>query len=153
MDGSGNRTRLPRAHGSLRQVLRRSHAEHQSKQASRSKFLRHAHAASHAHCMLSCLSLILKQQRRQAAATSRSASRATPRVAAPPMPLMPRGSATPSAPPLPTSPPTVPLAPTTSAPRAPVVEPPPPYSAADPSAILGGPKRGHRNNKKRRQDT
>ncbi|VDN34863.1 unnamed protein product [Cylicostephanus goldi] len=58
-----------------------------------------------------------------------------------------------SAPPLPTTPVPVPLIPTGSAPPPPaavlVVEPPPPYTAAaDPGSALGGPRRGHRRNKR-----
>ncbi|CAB3407228.1 unnamed protein product [Caenorhabditis bovis] len=53
-------------------------------------------------------------------------------------------------PPVATGPP-IPLIPAVSATNSPaviVMEPPPPYTAADPGSAMGGPKRGHRKNKR-----
>ncbi|VDM58368.1 unnamed protein product [Angiostrongylus costaricensis] len=75
---------------------------------------------------------------RSSAASAAMSSRATPRPSAPPLT------------PAPTIP--VPLIPSASVPPPAtvlVVEPPPPYTAAaDPGSALGGPRRGHRRNKR-----
>ncbi|KAK0425194.1 hypothetical protein QR680_009080 [Steinernema hermaphroditum] len=61
----------------------------------------------------------------------------------PPIPVVPPPVAVPLPPPTPTS-----------APNVIVVEPPPPYTAhADPASQLGGPKRGHRKNRRRPVDS
>ncbi|RCN50524.1 reprolysin family zinc metalloprotease [Ancylostoma caninum] len=79
-------------------------------------------------------------------APSRSSAQAPPSASRPVV----RASAPPLPPPAPVP---VPLIPAGSAPPPPaavlVVEPPPPYTAAaDPGSALGGPRRGHRRNKR-----
>ncbi|EPB70992.1 Disintegrin [Ancylostoma ceylanicum] len=82
----------------------------------------------------------------QGGAPSRSSAQAPPSASRPVV----RASAPPLPPPAPVP---VPLIPAGSAPPPPaavlVVEPPPPYTAAaDPGSALGGPRRGHRRNKR-----
>ncbi|CAD6190976.1 unnamed protein product [Caenorhabditis auriculariae] len=99
-----------------------------------------------------------RRQRHRAAASNGSASAsAAPRAvsnSAPPTarPVAPRPSAPPLIVPPPVmAPPPIPLVPAGSGPPPAaviVMEPPPPYTAADPGSALGGPRRGHRNNKR-----
>ncbi|CAI2318262.1 unnamed protein product [Caenorhabditis sp. 36 PRJEB53466] len=105
--------------------------------------------------------LIRQHRQRHRAAAGRDASSSRPPgppgIAAP-TPSRTTPSARPSAPPLVApqvpiqAPPVLPLAPppppSGSSPQVIVLEPPPPYTAADPGNAMGGPRRGHRKNKR-----
>nr|CDJ95916.1 Peptidase M12B and Blood coagulation inhibitor domain containing protein [Haemonchus contortus] len=93
-----------------------------------------------------------RRHRSRAALPGATSSSAAPRSSAPSAQQPSSSSRTrASAPPLPQAPP-APVIPTGSAPPVStvlVVEPPPPYTAAaDPGSALGGPRRGHRRNKR-----
>ncbi|PIO73738.1 Disintegrin [Teladorsagia circumcincta] len=94
-----------------------------------------------------------RRQRSRAPLPGATPSSGAPRSSAPAQQSAPSGRPRASAPPLPQGPPVaVPVIPSGSAPPVStvlVVEPPPPYTAAaDPGSALGGPRRGHRRNKR-----
>ncbi|KJH49558.1 Disintegrin [Dictyocaulus viviparus] len=94
-----------------------------------------------------------RRQRSRAPAVATGAGGGTSRSNATPAVMASRAACRPSAPPLPPVPPIpAPLIPSGSAVPSSavlVVEPPPPYTAAaDPGSALGGPRRGHRRNKR-----
>ncbi|KAK6026548.1 Disintegrin, partial [Ostertagia ostertagi] len=94
-----------------------------------------------------------RRQRSRAPLPGATPNSGAPRPSAPAQQSAPSGRPRASAPPLPQGPPVaVPVIPSGSAPPVStvlVVEPPPPYTAAaDPGSALGGPRRGHRRNKR-----
>uniref|UniRef100_A0A1I7X9E3 ADAM10 endopeptidase n=1 Tax=Heterorhabditis bacteriophora TaxID=37862 RepID=A0A1I7X9E3_HETBA len=103
--------------------------------------------------IVSCVeSTFIRQRRARSRAVvggGASAPVAQSRSTTVPLPAPIRPAVRPSAPPLAVASAPIPLIPSGSAPAVIVVEPPPPYTAAaDPGSALGGPRRGHRKNKR-----